>query len=99
MSGDLIISIARELEYYLRQHPEEIPEGIEVKSLRVLSEGISIPDIEMYTSVPYDNTFGWRFRFDNGADPDKSYLYKIHYRAYFQGESGIVSAQLFNFEH
>jgi len=94
MGDPLLINFGAELRDYLQQHPGEVPEGIDVSSLWVICNGLMIDDIERYTSVPYDSEFNWELRFNNSDEPEKVYHYKIHYRAFFQGGMGIVSARL-----
>ena len=94
MAFPLLININHELANYLSTHESEIPTGIDKDTLWILCDGFKIDNIEDYTNRPYESEFQWRVRFNNSADEEKDYTYLINYKAYFQGESGIIKAKL-----
>jgi len=96
MTSPLLINIGHELADYLYFHTEELPPSIDKESLWILCNGFLIDNIENYSAVPYEGEFEWKVRFNNSSDESREYTYRITYRAYFQGESGITSARLLN---
>src|ERR1700758_5130362 len=102
ISIPLYVNLAAELEDYLKLHTQEIPEGIDKNTMRVLCEAYLIRESHNFLNLnPNTETFEWDVRFGRN-EPDQTtshtesrkYCYEITYRAIFQGERGIVKAVL-----
>jgi len=94
VTSPLLISIGKELSDYLYLHSDQIPAEVDKDSLWIICNGHMINDIENYFFTPYESQFEWRVKFNNSFDRDKEYIYLITYKAYFQGETGIMDAKL-----
>jgi len=96
------VNPAVELEEYLKQHPREIPAGINSHTMRVLCDGYIVPGFEGYSDLnPHKETVRWKVRFgsrtaDEATDhsEQKEYTYLITYLAIYQGRHGILTATL-----
>ena len=102
VSVPFYVNLALELEEYLRQHPEEIPAGIDSGTMRVLCDGYIIPGFEGCSDFnPHKDTVRWKVRFGKkiiedtpGHSESREYTYLITYLAIYQGRRGIVAATL-----
>ena len=95
-TGTVLIGLSHELTIYLRQHPEELPTGIDKDSLVVVCSSYLIDNIENYIFSPYKDKFLWRVKFKNSKYQEFEYMYFITYKAIYNGEAGIVKAELIN---
>ena len=95
-SGALIIGLSHELSVYLKEHPEELPRGIDKDTLWVTWSHYVIDNIENYIFSPFKDKFLWRVKFKNSRYQEFEYLYFITYKAIYKGEAGIVKAELIN---
>jgi len=94
--GALIVGLSYELSVYLKEHPEEIPAGVDKQSLEAICSQYLIDNIENYIFSPFKDKFLWRVKFKNSKYPEYEYMYFITYKAIFNGKAGIVEAQLIN---
>jgi hypothetical protein len=95
-SGALIIGLSQELNVYLKEHPEELPPGIDKDSLMASCSSYLIDNIENYIFSPFKDKFLWRVKFQNSQYQEYEYMYFITYKVVFNGEAGIVEAKLIN---
>lgn len=93
-TGALIVGLSHELCVYLKEHPEELPPGVDKDSLLVACSQYLIDNIENYIFSPFKDKFLWRVKFKNSKYPEYEYMYFITYKAIFKGEAGIVEAKL-----
>ncbi|MGZ3753145.1 MAG: hypothetical protein ACXVB0_23565 [Mucilaginibacter sp.] len=93
-SGALVVSLSQELTIYLKEHPEELPPGVNKDSLNAVCSSYLIDNIENYTFSPYKDKFLWRVKFRNSQYQEYEYMYFITYKAVFNGAAGIVEAKL-----
>lgn len=94
MNSPLLITLNTELADYLKDNPEQLPTGINKDTLWIFCTSMAIDNYESYVTKPYEVEFIEDVRFNNSEDPEKVYTYKIHYKAYFGGDRGIVRAEL-----
>jgi hypothetical protein len=95
-TGALIIGLSHELSVYLKEHPGELPRGIDKDTLWVTCSHYVIDNIENYIFSPYKDKFLWRVKFKNSKYQEFEYMYFITYKAICNGEAGIVKAELMN---
>ncbi len=95
-NGALIIGLSHELSVYLKEHPEELPAGVDKDSLWVTCSHYLIDNIENYIFSPFKDKFLWRVKFKNSRYQEYEYMYFITYKAIYNGEAGIVEARLIN---
>jgi hypothetical protein len=93
-TGTVLIGLSHELTIYLRQHPEELPSGIDKDSLVVVCSSYLIDNIENYIFAPYKDKFLWRVKFKNSSFPEYEYMYFITYKAVCNAQKGIVEVKL-----
>ena len=93
-TGTLIVGLSHELTVYLKQNPEELPQGIDPETLWLSCSHYLIDNIENYIFSPFKDKFLWRVKFKNSKYQEFEYMYFITYTAICNGTAGIVEAKL-----
>ena len=95
-NGALLVGLSYELTAYLKEHPEQLPKGVQKDDLWIICSQYVIDNIENYKFSHYKDKFLWRVKFKNSKFPEYEYLYFITYQAMYNKGAGIVEATLVN---